>query len=273
MEILRKGSQGSSVVNLQKELKKLGFPVSTDGVFGQQTYLAVIRFQSAKGLVANGVVGKETWEMLSSNKMDVTIATPSTSATSTLDFAGIAEGLQIEEAAIRAVYEVAAGGRTGFLSDGRPMILFEGHLFWRELKKRGINPEDFACQKEYVDILFPKSDRTNYKGGAAEYDRLQRAITIHEEAALCATSWGIFQIMGFNHKLCGFDTVYGFVESVKAGANNQLIAFSRFLQSTGLDKPLQHLDWRTFAEKYNGPGYLQNRYDEKMQNAYLKYKK
>jgi hypothetical protein len=27
------------------------------------------------------------------------------------------------------------------------------------------------------------------------------------------------------------------------------------------------------AEKYNGPGYQQNKYDEKMQNAYLKYKK
>ncbi|MDR0961549.1 MAG: peptidoglycan-binding protein [Mediterranea sp.] len=63
MEILRKGCQGRSVVKLQDELKRLGFPVSTDGVFGQQTYLAVMRFQSARGLVADGVVGKDTWEM------------------------------------------------------------------------------------------------------------------------------------------------------------------------------------------------------------------
>jgi hypothetical protein len=188
-----------------------------------------------------------------------------------LDYAETASILGVEEAAVRAVCEVESGGRSGFLPDGRPMILFEGHIFWRELKKRGINPE---CYKDkYRDVLSPTWDRTSYKGGAAEHDRLRKAASINEEAALCSTSWGMFQIMGFNHKACGYDTVQAYVEGIKAGSNNHLLGFARFLKSTGIGKALKSLDWAAFAEKYNGPAYRQNRYDEKLQHAYLKYKK
>ncbi|GAB6013430.1 N-acetylmuramidase family protein [Viscerimonas tarda] len=178
--------------------------------------------------------------------------------------------LNVEDAAIRAVCEIESGGRSGFLKDGRPIILFEGHIFWQELKKRGINPEKY--QADYSDVLFPKWDKSSYKGGVAEYDRLNKAATIEEEAALCSASWGMFQIMGFNHKLCGYNTVREYVDAIKSDSNNHLRSFARFLKNTGIDKPLRNLDWAVFAAKYNGAGYKQNRYDEKLQNAYLKYK-
>jgi hypothetical protein len=305
MEVLRKGCQGGEVVRLQEELKKLGYPIRPDGVFGRQTYLAVVQFQQEEGLKADGVVGRDTWNAMvgddgSSYRKEKTEhktehgqrntsvqesprKEPAKSAEPTgnkgngkdepLKFGVTANYLHIEEAAIRAVCEVESGGRTGFLPDGRPMILFEGHIFWRELKKRGINPEDFAYRKEYSDILFPKWNRTSYKGGAAEYERLQRAIAINRDAALCSASWGMFQIMGFNHKLCGFETVNGFVETIKANSNNHLVTFAHFIQNTGMDKPLKALDWAGFAEKYNGPGYKQNMYDEKLRKAYEKYRK
>jgi hypothetical protein len=45
------------------------------------------------------------------------------------DYATAATEMGIEAAAIHAVAQVEAGGRTGFDDQGRPKILFEGHLF------------------------------------------------------------------------------------------------------------------------------------------------
>ena len=54
------------------------------------------------------------------------------------DFQRVADLLGIEVAVVKAVQAVETGGHGGFVAPGRPMILFEGHIFWRELKKRGL---------------------------------------------------------------------------------------------------------------------------------------
>ena len=58
--ILKKGSTGTAVVNLQKALNKdLGIKLKTDGQFGQKTYEAVLRYQTKHGIkVYVGKVGK-----------------------------------------------------------------------------------------------------------------------------------------------------------------------------------------------------------------------
>jgi len=58
---LQKGSTGQEVMDLQNALKKLGYFTSTvDGDFGDLTKSAVIKFQAAKGLTQDGIVGAET---------------------------------------------------------------------------------------------------------------------------------------------------------------------------------------------------------------------
>jgi lipoprotein-anchoring transpeptidase ErfK/SrfK len=59
---LRLGSRGSAVVTLQQRLAALHyFDVgAADGVFGQNTYHAVIAFQKVQGLARDGVVGPAT---------------------------------------------------------------------------------------------------------------------------------------------------------------------------------------------------------------------
>jgi peptidoglycan hydrolase-like protein with peptidoglycan-binding domain len=62
---LKQGATGASVTNLQKRLAQHGFnPGAADGQFGPKTTAAVKAFQSAKGLVADGVVGPKTWAKL-----------------------------------------------------------------------------------------------------------------------------------------------------------------------------------------------------------------
>ena len=62
---LKLGSSGASVKTLQQALANAGFsPGAVDGQFGPKTAAAVKSFQSAKGLVADGVVGPKTWARL-----------------------------------------------------------------------------------------------------------------------------------------------------------------------------------------------------------------
>ena len=185
-----------------------------------------------------------------------------------INFEKAAETLNVDIAAIRAVHLVEAGGRNGFLPDSRTLILFEGHIFWNHLKKLGIDPEKFRSGNE--DILFPAWNPKSYKGGAAEYDRLHKACAINHGAALRSASWGMFQIMGFNHNLCGYDSVFVYAAAMQVNQENQIAAFTNFLQKTGLDIPLRELRWADFARLYNGARYKENRYDEKLKEAYLR---
>jgi len=56
---LHKGSADPAVRDLQEALKTLGHPI--DGVFGTTTETAVKAFQQARGIIADGIVGKVTW--------------------------------------------------------------------------------------------------------------------------------------------------------------------------------------------------------------------
>ncbi|MDO5480010.1 MAG: spore cortex-lytic enzyme [Clostridia bacterium] len=55
------GSQGQEVRNIQSRLKEWGYyKGSVDGVYGQQTKNAVIKFQKKNGLKADGIAGNAT---------------------------------------------------------------------------------------------------------------------------------------------------------------------------------------------------------------------
>ena len=63
--VLRKGSKGNEVKEVQRRLKQWGYySGSVDGVFGTGTRAAVIAFQKKNGLTADGVVGKATYKAL-----------------------------------------------------------------------------------------------------------------------------------------------------------------------------------------------------------------
>jgi len=64
--VLRRGMTGPSIRQVQERLNELGASplLSTDGTFGALTEAAVAAFQRANGLVPDGVVGQNTWNVL-----------------------------------------------------------------------------------------------------------------------------------------------------------------------------------------------------------------
>lgn len=75
MKVLKLGSKGKEVEDLQKYLK-----IKVDGDFGPKTETAVKNFQKANKLVADGVVGEKTWNAMgfgiTTDLSETTITTP-----------------------------------------------------------------------------------------------------------------------------------------------------------------------------------------------------
>ena len=200
------------------------------------------------------------------------------------DFVKAAELLNCEIASVKAVIDVESGNRGGFLLESDidensinpsgytdyPVILFEGHIFYKQLKKKGIDPEKYM-NTNTADILYKSWTKQYYSSKWGEYFRLCKASEIDEECALLSCSYGLGQIMGFNYRACGYTSVQDFVEDMKISEGQQLLAFCNFIKSNSkLLKAIQTKDWVTFAYNYNGPEYAKNNYDTKLKKAYNK---
>ena len=63
--VIRQGTRGVYVMVLQDALNYLGYNTGNiDGIFGNNTRSAVIRFQRANNLSADGIVGCNTWRRI-----------------------------------------------------------------------------------------------------------------------------------------------------------------------------------------------------------------
>lgn len=80
--LVRYGSHGSAVKELQQALNKHGYKLSTDGDFGPKTLAAVKSYQSKHGLAADGVVGPKTWASLHGQKVGGSSSSSGTSGSS-----------------------------------------------------------------------------------------------------------------------------------------------------------------------------------------------
>jgi hypothetical protein len=258
--IIRLGDHGENVALLQRRLTRAGFTVDVSHVFDDATERAVDALQSARGLVVDGIVGDKTLTTLLSG-------TKSPKLLGDQDIVNAARKLGIEEAAIRAVNEVESAGK-GFQADGRPIILFERHVFYDRLKQIGINPAPIAVKSP--NICNPV--RGGYSGGPAEYTRLASAQHVDVGTAYESASWGAFQIMGYHWKDLGYSEWDEFISCMETDEASQLDAFVRFiLADAGLLAALRAKKWTTFAKGYNGPNYAANLYDVKLSRAYDRY--
>lgn len=69
--LVRQGSKGVYVLIAQDGLNTLGYTTGgLDGVFGNKTKNAVIRYQRSRGLSADGIIGCNTWRSIQENVIE-----------------------------------------------------------------------------------------------------------------------------------------------------------------------------------------------------------
>lgn len=179
------------------------------------------------------------------------------------DFHLVAEQLGVEMAVIKAVVLIEAGNQMkGFWAPGIPVINFDKTMYSR-FRSKVQNPSGAKGEKVPPGL----------KGYAlSEWTQLINARKINAQGANMGTFWGMFQIGGFNYKLCGCKSVDEFVRLMAESELEQLELFAAFIEHAGMLEDLRKKNWASFARKYNGPSYAKRGYHTKMANAYKKFK-
>ncbi|WP_225775914.1 N-acetylmuramidase domain-containing protein [Pseudomonas sp. Marseille-Q5115] len=267
--ILRLGDRSQDVQVLQQRLIKTGAKLEATGLFDAATEAAVRALQLKAGLVADGIAGEKTLAAM----MGYDTSRRLKQAT----LVAGAKRLGVELAAVMAFNEVESKG-SGFLDSGKPKILFERHIMYRQLcevRKTGDDTEALKARAEQLAIQQPNlvnQKAGGYIGGSGEHQRLAAARQIDETSALESASWGAFQVMGYHAVRLGYADVQEFVERMSRDENEQFEAFVRFIAAEpALLKALQAKRWSVVAKLYNGADYLRNMYDTKLERAYERY--
>ncbi|WP_243368848.1 N-acetylmuramidase family protein [Microvirga solisilvae] len=183
-----------------------------------------------------------------------------------IDLPRIGHRIGVGEDEIHAFMDVETRG-SGFDEQGRPKILFEPHVFYRNLSGTKLDTairQGLAC-KSWGQIPYGKE--------SAQYGKLEKALRIDETAALKACSWGLAQILGENHLDAGYDTPQSMVLAFMADEETHLDAMVSFLIANRLDDDLREHRWEALARGYNGPGYAKNGYHLKLPIAFEKWRK
>ena len=144
MTTLRHGDRSQAVLILQKNLIKHGAKLTPDGDYGDATETAVRAYQVKVGLVADGVAGTKTQASLAGGDCTLFLRNA--------DLVTAADRLGVPLASIYAVNEVESKGK-GFLDNGKPVILFERHIMYRQLAKARHPGDDPAELKRHADQL------------------------------------------------------------------------------------------------------------------------
>ena len=171
--------------------------------------------------------------------------------------------LGITASAAAAVLHVESGGRGFSSSTGDMIIRFENHIFWDQWGKA--NPEQFrehfsfSSNKRWTGHRFranPNDAWESFHGNQAlEWRVLNFARDLSDTGALNSISMGAAQIMGFNSKSIGYDSVQEMFEAMTTSLPAQLDGMFSFIEQNGrCMRGLRNNDFVTFASGYNGSG-------------------
>jgi hypothetical protein len=177
--------------------------------------------------------------------------------------AQIAEGaarMGVEPAVIRAIMWIQSGRATGFNSDGHPSINFEHHVFSRLTGNRFDGRASGVSSRTFVPGTYARPQ-------AGRWQLLEEAYGLDANAALSATGWGRFRILGMNYEACGFNSLEAFVLAQARSEEDQLRAFEAFVRAQGMLDELQAKDWQGFARRFYGS----TRFAGDLEGAYRRF--
>ncbi len=199
-----------------------------------------------------------------------------------LDYAEAAVLIGCEVEVIKAVTEIEAP-MGGFDKINRPVILYEPFIFGDLTKQKydgaivTINNENYPLSLDRKKVKW-SIQNAKYGPKSIQYHKLDAAEKLDVDAAYKCCSWGRFQILGMNYKLCGYNSLDSFLTDMFSSEKYHLFAFVNFIKNKKLDKYLIEKNWIKFAEGYNGK--MQNKgtetiyddYSYKLEMAYKKLK-
>lgn len=194
--LLKNGSTGQLVVQLQSRLQELGYYTgSLDGQFGPATEKAVRLFQEQHELDVDGKVGSATSAVLYSNLAHAIIITPTPAPTPTPTPAP------------------TAARQPGVLANGMPMLVNSDNRL-----PDGYRPVDLVRMRDYCDSSIVKIKGSEIEGERVAVDALMTMLRAAHQDGL--TVWQIsagYRSIAYQQQL--FDNqVYAYRQDGMSGA-------------------------------------------------------
>jgi hypothetical protein len=181
---------------------------------------------------------------------------------------------------LAAVLLVESRGR-GFDDRGNPITRFENHVFFRRWGDKHKSEFDkhftFDSTTKYKGHTFRKSESDSFEtfhlDNSKEMKVLAFARSLDDTAALQSASYGAAQVMGFNHKTLGYQTVQTMHKDFTLGIRPQLDGMIAYIKNTkACMEGLRERDYFKFAGGYNGKGKEAD-YSKKIREASESYAK
>lgn len=173
--------------------------------------------------------------------------------------------LNVDDAAAVAIIGVESSGQ-GMGPDGRMVIRFENHIFWKEWGSRNASTFNahfqFNQSKRWTGHTFRAGTSGSWKTfhgrQGDEWTVFEFARGLNETAAMRSISMGLPQIMGFNFASIGYDSVQEMFNAFQGDIRYQILGLFDFIKGPGTTSPmlsaLQRKRYEDFASRYNGPG-------------------
>lgn len=201
------------------------------------------------------------------------------------DYEAAAKELGCEVEVIKSIARQETGklealGLGAFDKSHRPTILYERHIFSRITS--GVfdaRYPDLSSAKEYLAGTAKSKDGKKFDDGehygmfSWQYKRLAKASLLDKEAAIQACSWGKFQVLGINYKICGFSSAVAFAKAMCKSEKEHLNVMVAFCKGNKLEPALKSRNWQAIAKTYNGPKYKRNKYDTELEAHYNAFKR
>lgn len=181
-----------------------------------------------------------------------------------IDVPIMAHRLGVDEDHLRAFLEVEARSQ-GFDSKGRPIMLFEPHVFYRNL------PADKRDAAVKAGLAYPNWGQKPYPKDS--YPRLLKAMEIDHDAALKSASIGLSQVLVENYQMVGYQSPAEMWRDFMADEENHVEAMVNYILATGIADDLNAERWDVVARVYNGPSYRKHNYHGRMAQAFARFSK
>jgi len=165
-----------------------------------------------------------------------------------------------------AVLCVESGGK-GFAPDGRMIIRFENHYFFRLWGENNVETYErhfkFDDEKSWLGHKFRADASSPWQAvhtghQSDEWETFQLASQFEENAAMQSISMGSPQIMGANYRVINYSSVEQMFHEFQADIRNQIWGLFHFIESRNLIPKLISEDFVAFAQVYNGTGQAEN---------------
>lgn len=188
-----------------------------------------------------------------------------------ISLAEFAEKYSIEKEKLQAILDIESKANA-LDNEGFPTVRFECHIF-NDMNTRYCD-EYRKDDDEKLDCTINSGEFFSKVSSETNKEAFLKAKKINSDLAICSSSFGMAQVMGFNYKFVGFNSMDEFYKAMLK-KEGQITAFLNYIRNKEIvfdQLRSKDTNWKIVADGYNGAASDANNYATKLETKYNELK-